>query len=89
MFGVKAAAAAEVHRAAWSTQGNEGMHRAHSGIPAFPRPSISSFAFDWYRRGYGGMVFSAYDDAFIEVRYAPVTTNSALRRNDAMGQYRK
>ena len=27
--------------------GNEGIHRAHSGNPAFRRPSIKTFEFDW------------------------------------------
>jgi len=42
MLDLKAAAAAEVHRAACSAQGNEGAHRVHSGYPAFRRPSINS-----------------------------------------------
>src|SRR5215469_5656292 len=45
-FGVKASAAAEVHRAACSPQGTRWQQLAHSGNPAFRRPSIISFEFD-------------------------------------------
>jgi hypothetical protein len=46
IFYLKGAAATEVHRAACSPQGTRGIHRLHSGSPAFRRPSINSFEFD-------------------------------------------
>jgi hypothetical protein len=45
-FSLKGATAAEVHRAACSLQGNEGIHRVHSSNPAFRKPSSCSFEFD-------------------------------------------
>src|SRR5690242_16493522 len=45
-FGLKAAAAAEVHRAACWPLETRRQHRVHSGNPAVRRPSISSFVFD-------------------------------------------
>jgi hypothetical protein len=38
-----------------------------------------------HRRGYGSMGVSTYESAFIDVRYNPVATNSALHRSVAMG----
>jgi hypothetical protein len=44
---LKGLAAAEVHRAACLLRVTRGYTGLHSGSPAFRRPSISSFAFDF------------------------------------------
>src|SRR5579871_2250794 len=46
ILGLKEVATAEVPGAACEPQGKRGAHWAHSGNPAFRRPSIRSFEFD-------------------------------------------